>query len=102
MPLPGDEMLIINEEGKLQGLPYNEEATRHIASASSAFVAEDTLRDWVRELIDEWFDQCGESPFKVLIMGLLHNALGQVDWAHLTRAFDEPSAIERRTYGNRF
>ena len=63
-----------------------------VASASSAFVAEDTLRDWVRELIDEWFDQCGESPFKVLIMSLLHNALGQVDWAHLTRAFDESSS----------
>ena len=40
-------------------------------------------------LIDEWFDQCPESPFKVLIMGLVQNALGQVDWAHLTRAFVE-------------
>ena len=63
---------------------------RHlVASAASAFDAEDMLRDWVRASVDEWFDQCPDDTFKVVITSLLQNALGQVDWAHLARAFVE-------------
>lgn len=60
-----------------------------VASSASLFQAEDALREWVREMVEEWFDQCPESAFKVLIASVLQNALGQVDWAHVTRAFDE-------------
>jgi len=31
VPMAGDKMLIINEEGKLQGLPYNIDATWQVA-----------------------------------------------------------------------
>ena len=60
-----------------------------VASATTPFEAEDALRDWIRETIDECFDQCAELSLKVLITGLVNNALGQVDWSHLARAFDE-------------
>jgi len=62
-----------------------------VSSAVSPFEAEDALREWVRETIDAWFDQCPEDTFKVLITGLVQNALGQVDWSHLAHAFDESS-----------
>ena len=52
------------------------------------------LRDWVRQSIDEWFDQCPESPLKVLITGLVNNALGQIDWSHLAGAFDESVSMK--------
>ena len=60
-----------------------------VASATTPFEAEDALRDWVRQSIDEWFDLCPESPLKVVITGLVNNALGQIDWSHLASAFDE-------------
>lgn len=60
-----------------------------VSSAASAFEAEDVVQDWVCEMVDEWFEQCSESSFKVLITGLVQNALGQVEWAHVARAFHE-------------
>ena len=35
-----------------------------VASATTPFEAEDALRDWVRESIDEWFDQCPDDIFQ--------------------------------------
>jgi len=66
-------------------------ARRLVSSAPSSFAAEDALREWVRENVDEWFDLCPDEAFKVLITGLVQNALHQVDWSHLAHAFDESS-----------
>ena len=60
-----------------------------VASTSSPFEAEDALRDWIRASVDAWFDQYPDDSFTVVITSLLQNALGQVDWAHLARAFVE-------------
>lgn len=60
-----------------------------VASATTPFEDEDALRDWVRQSIDEWFDQCPDGPLKVLTSGLVGNALGQIDWSYLACAFDE-------------
>ena len=74
----------------LSSYPETYDMARHLAaSAASAFDAEDMVRDWVRGTVDEWFDQCPDDTFKVVITSLLQNALGQVDWAHLARAFVE-------------
>lgn len=58
-------------------------------AAPSLFEASETLRDWVREEVDEWSDQCPDGAVRVLCLSLVNAAFGQVDWEHVAGAFQE-------------